>query len=155
MVTLNHKTVFGIASWLIFGALLLGRRIYGWRGRDLLDLVRFHEPDAGLCRRQIRAGSPARTLAVVAGAKVSPKCFRPACFPVLPARQQIQQGLIDFSAAAAQLSRLQMVGVNLRFCELPREFRLLVFKIGDLLRQRVQFLLFLVAQPGFCALSPN
>ncbi|OIQ83358.1 inner membrane protein YpjD [mine drainage metagenome] len=29
----NHKTVFSIASWLIFAALLLGRRIWGWRGR--------------------------------------------------------------------------------------------------------------------------
>jgi ABC-type uncharacterized transport system permease subunit len=29
----NHKTVFGVASWLIFAALLAGRRIYGWRGR--------------------------------------------------------------------------------------------------------------------------
>lgn len=29
----NHKTVFSIAAWLIFGALLLGRRIQGWRGR--------------------------------------------------------------------------------------------------------------------------
>ena len=32
----NHKTVFGIASWLIYGALLLGRRIYGWRGRTAI-----------------------------------------------------------------------------------------------------------------------
>ena len=29
----NHKTVFGILSWLIFAALLGGRQIYGWRGR--------------------------------------------------------------------------------------------------------------------------
>jgi ABC-type uncharacterized transport system permease subunit len=29
----NHKTVFGILSWLIFGSLLGGRRLYGWRGR--------------------------------------------------------------------------------------------------------------------------
>jgi ABC-type uncharacterized transport system permease subunit len=29
----NHKTVFGVLSWLIFGALLAGRHIYGWRGR--------------------------------------------------------------------------------------------------------------------------
>jgi ABC-type uncharacterized transport system permease subunit len=29
----NHKTVFGILSWLIFGALLGGRWLYGWRGR--------------------------------------------------------------------------------------------------------------------------
>ena len=32
----NHKTVFGIASWSIFGALLLGRRIKGWRGRTAI-----------------------------------------------------------------------------------------------------------------------
>jgi ABC-type uncharacterized transport system permease subunit len=29
----NHKTIFGIVSWLIFAALLAGRHIYGWRGR--------------------------------------------------------------------------------------------------------------------------
>ena len=29
----NHKTVFSIASWLIFGALLVGRHVRGWRGR--------------------------------------------------------------------------------------------------------------------------
>jgi ABC-type uncharacterized transport system permease subunit len=29
----NHKAVFGILSWLIFAALLGGRRLYGWRGR--------------------------------------------------------------------------------------------------------------------------
>jgi ABC-type uncharacterized transport system permease subunit len=29
----NHKTVFGVVSWLIFGALLAGRYGYGWRGR--------------------------------------------------------------------------------------------------------------------------
>ena len=29
----THKTVFGILSWLIFGALLAGRALYGWRGR--------------------------------------------------------------------------------------------------------------------------
>lgn len=29
----NHKTVFSIIAWVIFGALLLGRRIQGWRGR--------------------------------------------------------------------------------------------------------------------------
>ncbi len=29
----NHKTVFGVLSWLIFAALLGGRMIYGWRGR--------------------------------------------------------------------------------------------------------------------------
>jgi ABC-type uncharacterized transport system permease subunit len=30
---LNHKTVFGVISWIIFAALLVGRHIYGWRGR--------------------------------------------------------------------------------------------------------------------------
>lgn len=29
----NHKTLFGVLSWLIFGALLAGRMAYGWRGR--------------------------------------------------------------------------------------------------------------------------
>ena len=32
----NHKTVFGVASWVIFAALLLGRRFYGWRGRTAI-----------------------------------------------------------------------------------------------------------------------
>lgn len=29
----THMTVFGIGSWLIYAALLAGRRLYGWRGR--------------------------------------------------------------------------------------------------------------------------
>ncbi|HZV98626.1 MAG TPA: cytochrome c biogenesis protein CcsA [Methylophilaceae bacterium] len=32
----NHKNVFTILSWLIFGGLLLGRLIYGWRGRTAI-----------------------------------------------------------------------------------------------------------------------
>src|SRR6266581_4645417 len=32
----NHKTVFAVASWLIFAALLAGRHLYGWRGRTAL-----------------------------------------------------------------------------------------------------------------------
>jgi ABC-type uncharacterized transport system permease subunit len=32
-LTADHKTVFAFASWAIFAALLVGRRIYGWRGR--------------------------------------------------------------------------------------------------------------------------
>lgn len=32
----DHKTVFAFASWGIFAALLIGRRIYGWRGRIAL-----------------------------------------------------------------------------------------------------------------------
>jgi ABC-type uncharacterized transport system permease subunit len=30
---LDHKTLFAFASWAIFAALLVGRRVYGWRGR--------------------------------------------------------------------------------------------------------------------------
>jgi ABC-type uncharacterized transport system permease subunit len=33
---LDHKTVFAIISWLLFGALLIGRRVWGWRGRVAL-----------------------------------------------------------------------------------------------------------------------
>lgn len=29
---LAHKTVFSVLSWMAFGALLIGRRRYGWRG---------------------------------------------------------------------------------------------------------------------------
>ena len=29
----NHKTVFGVLSWIVFALLLGGRMIYGWRGR--------------------------------------------------------------------------------------------------------------------------
>ena len=29
-------TVFGVLSWLIFGALLAGRALYGWRGRTAM-----------------------------------------------------------------------------------------------------------------------
>jgi ABC-type uncharacterized transport system permease subunit len=32
----DHKTVFGVLSWLTFGLLLAGRRLYGWRGRTAL-----------------------------------------------------------------------------------------------------------------------
>lgn len=32
----DHKTVFGVLSWLTFGGLLLGRLRYGWRGRTAL-----------------------------------------------------------------------------------------------------------------------
>ena len=30
---INHKTIFAIISWIIFAVLLVGRYIYGWRGR--------------------------------------------------------------------------------------------------------------------------
>jgi ABC-type uncharacterized transport system permease subunit len=32
----DHKTLFAVLSWLIFGGLLLGRWRYGWRGRRAL-----------------------------------------------------------------------------------------------------------------------
>ena len=32
----NHKTLFSILSWLIFAALLVGRYVWGWRGRKAL-----------------------------------------------------------------------------------------------------------------------
>jgi ABC-type uncharacterized transport system permease subunit len=32
----NHKTVFGVISWIIFAALLIGRYGWGWRGRTAL-----------------------------------------------------------------------------------------------------------------------
>jgi ABC-type uncharacterized transport system permease subunit len=38
-LTLDHKTVFSILSWLMFGALLTARQISGWRGRAALRWV--------------------------------------------------------------------------------------------------------------------
>ena len=35
----DHKTVFAVLSWLMFGALLIGRGLYGWRGRAALRWV--------------------------------------------------------------------------------------------------------------------
>lgn len=32
-LTFSHKTLFGITSWVVFAALLIGRQLYGWRGR--------------------------------------------------------------------------------------------------------------------------
>ena len=32
----DHKTVFATASWVVFGGLLLGRLVFGWRGRTAL-----------------------------------------------------------------------------------------------------------------------
>jgi ABC-type uncharacterized transport system permease subunit len=32
-LTFTHKTLFGFISWLIFAALLVGRKFFGWRGR--------------------------------------------------------------------------------------------------------------------------
>ncbi|WP_233882935.1 cytochrome C assembly family protein [Paraburkholderia flagellata] len=38
-LSLDHKTVFAILSWLMFGALLTARQISGWRGRAALRWV--------------------------------------------------------------------------------------------------------------------
>ena len=35
----NHKSVFSVLGWLTFGALLLGRWRYGWRGRVALRWI--------------------------------------------------------------------------------------------------------------------
>jgi len=35
-LTINHKTVFAVISWLLFGALLIGRHRRGWRGKTAL-----------------------------------------------------------------------------------------------------------------------
>ncbi len=35
----DHKTVFALLSWLMFGAVLIGRRCYGWRGRPALRWI--------------------------------------------------------------------------------------------------------------------
>jgi ABC-type uncharacterized transport system permease subunit len=32
----DHKTVFAIAAWVVFAGLLLGRMVFGWRGRTAL-----------------------------------------------------------------------------------------------------------------------
>jgi ABC-type uncharacterized transport system permease subunit len=36
---LDHKTVFALMAWGLFGALLVGRRLWGWRGRTALRLT--------------------------------------------------------------------------------------------------------------------
>jgi ABC-type uncharacterized transport system permease subunit len=38
-LSLDHKTVFAILSWIMFGALLTARKISGWRGRAALRWV--------------------------------------------------------------------------------------------------------------------
>ncbi len=38
-LTLDHKTVFTLVSWLVFGVLLLGRWQRGWRGKTALRLT--------------------------------------------------------------------------------------------------------------------
>lgn len=38
-LTFDHKTVFAVLSWLMFGSLLTARRVSGWRGRAALRWV--------------------------------------------------------------------------------------------------------------------
>ena len=38
-LTFDHKTVFTLISWALFAALLVGRRMWGWRGRTALRLT--------------------------------------------------------------------------------------------------------------------
>ena len=35
----DHKTIFTMLSWLLFGLLLAGRRWQGWRGRTALSFT--------------------------------------------------------------------------------------------------------------------
>ncbi len=35
----NHKTIFSVASWLIYGWLLFGHYQYGWRGKKAIKLT--------------------------------------------------------------------------------------------------------------------
>lgn len=37
--SLDHKTVFALASWALFAVLLVGRHIWGWRGKRALRLT--------------------------------------------------------------------------------------------------------------------
>src|SRR5690606_28643956 len=32
----SHKNIFAIMSWFIYGGLLIGRHVYGWRGRKAI-----------------------------------------------------------------------------------------------------------------------
>lgn len=38
-LTFDHKTIFTLVSWVVFGVLLLGRRHKGWRGKTALRLT--------------------------------------------------------------------------------------------------------------------
>ncbi len=38
-LTLNYKTVFSVLAWFAFGALLVGRHRFGWRGRTALNWI--------------------------------------------------------------------------------------------------------------------
>jgi len=40
-LTFNHKTVFSVLAWFAYGALLVGRLRFGWRGRKALNWILF------------------------------------------------------------------------------------------------------------------
>ena len=40
-MSFNHKTVFSVLAWFAFGALLVGRHRFGWRGRNALNWILF------------------------------------------------------------------------------------------------------------------
>jgi ABC-type uncharacterized transport system permease subunit len=40
-LTFNHKTVFSVLAWFAYGALLVGRHRFGWRGRTALNWILF------------------------------------------------------------------------------------------------------------------
>jgi ABC-type uncharacterized transport system permease subunit len=40
-LTFNHKTVFSVLAWFAYGALLVGRHRFGWRGRKALNWIVF------------------------------------------------------------------------------------------------------------------
>lgn len=41
VVKWDHKTIFSLLSWIVFGALLIGRRWRGWRGKVALKFTLF------------------------------------------------------------------------------------------------------------------
>lgn len=41
VVKWDHKTIFAVLSWVLFGALLIGRKWQGWRGRVALNMTLF------------------------------------------------------------------------------------------------------------------
>ena len=38
-LTYSNKIIFSVLSWIVFGALLYGRKRYGWRGRTALNWI--------------------------------------------------------------------------------------------------------------------
>lgn len=40
-LTFNYKTVFSVLAWIAYGALLVGRHRFGWRGRTALKWILF------------------------------------------------------------------------------------------------------------------